>query len=202
MKRMLFILAVVLVLVSWCQPAQATGIAIGVISYDPYFNVGTGMNLAAFNISNLTGAYSLPPDFNVVSLLNITNASLTLAGPSSPGAPISVGTVAPGFLLDSFGNPLGILQFDPASLFTSAILTGTLDTSTLVLADGSTVTVNTAISVTMLPSTGSSLVAGTDFAIIYAYTTTVAEPGVWILLTVGLLALLFAKGLTLGRGLL
>src|SRR5262249_20346386 len=59
------------------------------------------------------------------------------------------------------------LLFPDTQLFTSAVLTGTIEGFTTQLADGSVFTAALSpFTVTLLPLNGSSLVAGTDFAAI------------------------------------
>jgi hypothetical protein len=207
MKRYL-LLAAVLFFALWTKPVMADTLEpIGFISYDQYYNLSTNTVVGAFDIYNFTGDPSLggsalPPDFNVLTFLNINDATLTLDGPDAPSSPISIGTIAPGYLSDAFGNPLASLQFDLGSVFTSATLTGTLSDTTLTVQnpDGSTSTVQVQgnISVTITPSSGSSLVAGTDFAVIDAIVA--PEPSTIALILIGLLAIVALKsGLVGGR---
>jgi hypothetical protein len=189
MKRYLLI-AGVLLFALWTKPAAADTVEpIGVIAYDLDSTI-TGTPIGAFDIINLTGPDSGAP-FNVVTSLTITDATLTLTGPSAPSSPISVPDIGPGYLSDAFGFPLASLAFDPSSVFTSALLQGDLSTTTLMLADGTTVTVGGTISALITPSSGSSLVADTDFAEIDAVVS--PEPGTFALILVGLLAIVGLK---------
>lgn len=200
MRRLLWIAGMAMLLVLCVQPALANGIPVGVLSYDQYFNVATGTTVGAFDINNLVGdpalgGSALPPAFNVFSFLNINNATLTLNGPSAPSSPISLGTIGPGFLSDASGNPLAILQFALSSSFTSVLLQGNLSTTTLTLSNGTTISVLPNISILLTPSSGSNLVAGSDFMVINANTavTAVPEPATFGLILAGMCALVFAK---------
>lgn len=181
--------------------SRADQIAIGLVSYDVFQPGQNTISINNFTGNPATGGNALPPDFNVFTSLNITNASLTLFGPSAPSNPISLGTIGSGPLLDGLGNPLTSLLFDSASNFTSAILTGTLDFTNVTLADGSTLQLNSNISFTLSPASGNFLVAGTDFGIIYADTAPVAtpEPSIALLILFGLLAFLASKRISLAK---
>jgi hypothetical protein len=59
------------------------------------------------------------------------------------------------------------LQFPSTMSFTGAIFTATLSQTTFVLVDGSTfVAASPAISLSLLPLSGSTLVAGRDFGVV------------------------------------
>ncbi len=105
-----------------------------------------------------------------------------------------LGNIGPGELLDSDGNP--VVQFSSSSQFTSATLTATLSQTTFALSDGSTFNASPSISVELTASVGGLLVAGVDFAPIYAEARSRAatpEPGTLILLPLGLLAVAALK---------
>lgn len=166
---------------------RADDVPIGYISYDMY-----QPGLDSFSIYNFTGDAALSPDFNVVTPLNILNATLVLTGSSANASPISLGTIGPGPLLDDMGNPLLSLQFDSLSTFTSATLMGTLDTTNVLMANNTTLQLNPNIFFNLYPSSGSSLQAGVDFGIIYAGVPVVGvpEPGVLLLILSGFAAFL------------
>ncbi|MGH9354068.1 MAG: hypothetical protein ACRD2G_18215, partial [Terriglobia bacterium] len=89
----------------------------------------------------------------------------------------NLGDIAPGELLDTNGNP--IVQFPTTENFTSAEFTATLNPTTLTLSDGTSFTADGSITADLTPSSGSTLVAGTDFALINAepvQVTPVPEP--------------------------
>jgi hypothetical protein len=183
----LFCFLMIIALFPFVGTIRADDVPIGYISYDMY-----QPGLDSFSIYNFTGDAALPPDFNVVTPLNILNATLVLTGPSASASPISLGTIGPGPLLDDMGNPLLSLQFDSLSTFTSATLMGTLDTTNVLMADNTTSQLNPNIFFTLYPSSGNSLQAGVDFGIIYAGVPVVGvpEPSVFLLILSGFAAFL------------
>lgn len=179
----------------WAGSARADDIPIGYMSYDLY-----EPGVSSFSINNLTGDSALPPDFNVATSLNILDATLVLMGPSAPDAPIHLGTIGPGEFLDDMGNPLSVLQFDSSSGFASATLTGTLDNSSVVMEDGSTVQLDPNIVFNLYPSSGGTLQAGVDLAVIYADVATVGVPEPSVLsLILGGIAAIYLFGMVLRR---
>lgn len=75
---------------------------------------------------------------------------------------IPLGDLAPGAL-----DPTDRVQFPDTSLFTGAIFTATLSQTSFLLSDGSTFLVGVSeITAEILPSSGPSLVAGTDFGVV------------------------------------
>jgi hypothetical protein len=142
--------------------AKATLAPVGVFSYDTFIPAGGGSpGITAFNVSNLTGVWALPPDFPVVGSLTFQSASLTLTWIDLSQQVFMLGNIGPGFLLDSGGNP--VVQVPADQLFNSAEFTATLTASTFSTYDGSVFSANsTAVDVTLLPSSGSTLVADID----------------------------------------
>jgi hypothetical protein len=171
-------------------------INIGIISFDlliPSSGGSPGVNV--FNITNftgdpLTGGFALDPDFPIFTPLGLLGATLTLnSGGLLPI--ISLGTIDPG----QFTSPASI-QFSDSTLFTSAVFAATLSQPNFVLADGTAFLADTSsVVATMVPS-GSSLAAGSDFAIISVTGSSVTGPdngipepasGVLMLSAIGLL---------------
>jgi hypothetical protein len=144
-------------------------VIIGYVSFDnliPGSPVSPGVN--GFTIGHLTGDPSsggndLPPDFPVFTSITFLNSSLQWFSGSSSQS-VSLGDLGPGFF-----NPVA-LQFPDSATFTSALFTATLDTTAFELdplVGGGTFTASSdQISVLLQPSSGQSLVAGTDFALI------------------------------------
>jgi hypothetical protein len=154
---------------------------IGLISFDVFIpgDINTpGVNV--FNIFNFTGdpllgGFALPPDFPVMDSLTLLSGSLTLMSAGSPLV-IPLGALVPGAL-----SPTDPVQFPDTSLFTGAIFTATLSQTSFLLSDGSTFLAGSStITAELLPSSGSSLVAGTDFAVMTV--SDVPEPSTSLLL--------------------
>jgi hypothetical protein len=174
------------------MPAAKSEIVVGVLSFDVVIPAGNGSpGISAFDIFNFTGPIYGPlasPPYATGSL-TLDDVVLTafLAGGSTQT--FDLGNIAPGELLDANGNP--VVQVPGSWQFTSATLTATLSQTTFMLSDGSTFTAAPSIALDLTPSSGGLLVAGLDFAAIYAEpaTGTVPEPGTLVLLPLGLLAL-------------
>jgi hypothetical protein len=184
------------------ESVRADEIPIGYIAYSSFqFDANGNLITTTLSVNNFTGdptlgGFALPPDFPVVTFLNIDDATLTLEGPSAPSSPISLGTLAPGPLLDPLGDPLTSLTFAAGSTFTSALLEGTLSTTTVTLADGTVVNLSPTISTVLLPSLGGSLTPDLDVALIEANTAPVVptpEPPAIYLMALGMLCLVVAK---------
>jgi len=183
-------------LLSSSAVALCDTVNIGIISFDmliPASGGSPGVNV--FNITNFTGdplagGFALPPDFSIFTSLGLLGATLTLDS-GSPLPIISLGAIDPG----QFTSPAS-LQFSDSTAFTSAIFAATLSQTNFLLADGTTFLADaSSILATMVPS-GSSLAAGSDFAIISVTGTSVTGPdngipepasGVLMLSAIGLL---------------
>jgi hypothetical protein len=157
---------------------------IGVISFDVLIPGGPGSpGVDVFDISNLTGdpasgGFALPPDFPVLSSLTLFGSTLTLMDGGAPLV-VALGDIGPGEL-----SPPSSDQFPDTTLFSSAVFSATLGPSSLLLADGSTFVADSLVTVTLEPSEGGSLLAGTDFGVIDAdrSVSTVPEPSSLLLL--------------------
>ena len=186
-----FFLSIVLLLsptAAFCDTVN-----IGLISFDVFIpgDINTP-GVDVFNIYNFTGdpssgGFALPPDFPAMESLTFLSSSLTLMSGGSPLA-IPLGDLGPGAL-----SPTDPVQFPDTSLFTGAIFTATLSQTGFLLSDGSTFHVGSpTITAELLPSSGPSLVAGTDFAVItVSNVSNVPEPRTALLLGT-VLALLIA----------
>ena len=175
-------------------PGIAQAVPIGYLSFDAFLPGPDGVN--AVSINNLTGdpatgGYALPPDFPVMDALTFTASSLTLSLSDGSIRVVSLGDLGPGPWLDLFGNPPAELQFADSLNFLSATFTATLSQTSFLLADGSLLTAaSPTVSTILLPSTGSFLVAGADFAVMeVAEPASVPEPATWLLMAVGLVGL-------------
>ena len=142
--------------------ARASTIFVGTLSYDTFIPPGNGTpGVDAFDIANLTGGFSLPPDFPVTDSLTFEAAVLTLTLSDASQQVFDLGDIGPGFLLDMSGNP--VVQVSSDESFTSAELTATLSPTTFMLFDGTTFTADSAaLDVLLLPSVGSTLTVDVD----------------------------------------
>lgn len=166
---------------------------VGLISFDVLIAGDTntpGVNV--FDTFNFTGdpalgGFALPPDFPVLDSVIFLNSSLTLLNSGSPLV-IPLGDLGPGAL-----SPTDPVQFPATSLFTEAIFSATLSQMSFLLSDGSTFAAGSpTIAADLIPSSGPSLVAGTDFSIItVSNVSAVPEPGSGLLLG-AVLAILIA----------
>jgi hypothetical protein len=174
--------------------AHAGSIPIGYVSFDV-----TGPGLAQFDINNETGVNSSPfPDetFPVTTSVSLSNLSLDIQYSSGPD--LVFGPSSGYFTLSADG-----ISWTGTALSTSvdqssdgllgsvdAILTGTFDTTSLNLNDGSSVSVLSSFSATINDPSGLS---DGDLAVIYATTgssgpPTTPEPETFVMVGTGLLA--------------
>jgi len=172
-------------MLAFCGISQASTIDIGLISFDVLIPGTPGVN--AFNISNFTGdpgtgGFALPPDFPVFTSLSFLFSTLTLVDTTGAHV-IPLGDIGSGPLI-----PPSSVHFPDTALFSKATFSATLDQTSLTLFDGSTfAAASSAIEAVILPSSGNSFVAGTDFAVI---TVSSSEPRTFTLVSAGLGALL------------
>lgn len=182
----LFVCCVLATLLGASTSLSGSAVAIGTLSLDQFIpGSGTIPGVNAINIWNLTGdqglgGFSLPPDFPVSTFLSFNSAQLGLQG-STGTAVLSLGSIPPGPLFDSGGDP--VLQFPDTDLFQSISFTAVLSQTSLLLADGTHVTVFPDISLVLSHSDGSNLVPGTDQGVIVANTT--PEPQTLLTLSAG-----------------
>jgi hypothetical protein len=150
---------------------------VGVLSYDTFIPAANGSpGIDAFDISNFTGAFSLPNDFPVTDSVTFTSASLTLTQSNRSVTVIPLGNIGPGFLLDQNGNP--IVQVPGNESFSSVEFTATLSRLSFLLANGATFTANSSsIDIVLTPSIGTTLSADIDSSLIQVSgTATVITP--------------------------
>lgn len=149
-------------------------INLGVVSFDT-LNPGA---TDAFTLYNFTGSNSLPTDFPVVPDLTFLGATLTVFDTtSSTATPNSLGDQTPG------SSQLAVLASDS---YSEADFAATLSQTIFGLSDGTTFQADSdLVSVALLPSSGPSLQADVDYAIISVngslVTPPVPEPPVWLL---------------------
>ncbi|HXM45187.1 MAG TPA: hypothetical protein VN924_28370 [Bryobacteraceae bacterium] len=189
MKRPVVLALVLLGIVS--TPAVASEITIGLLSFDVVIPAGNSPGINAFDIYNFTGSTYGPfagvPYVTDSVTLDDTLLTVDFQDGSSQLA-FGPDDIGPGEL------PGGI-QFPSSTQFVSATLTATLSQTVFTLSDGSTFTAAPTISVDLTPSSGGLLVAGVDFAAIYAESAAIGtpEPCSGILLALGLVGLAGCK---------
>lgn len=158
------VLKTIVLILPFCllRPALADTFLVGTLSYDTFIPAGpVSAGTDAFNVSNLTGIFSAPPDFPVTDSLTFQSASLTLTLGDMSQQVIDLGDLGPGFLLDPSGNP--VVQVPGDQAFLSAEFKATLSPGSFGLFDGTSFTADsTSIDAVLGPSSGSTLVADTD----------------------------------------
>jgi hypothetical protein len=161
-------------------------INLGVVSFDT-LNPGA---TDAFTLYNFTGSNSLPTDFPVVPDLTFLGATLTVFdATASTTTPNSVGDQTPG------SSQLAVLASDS---YSEADFAATLSQTIFGLSDGTTFQADSdLVSVSLLPSSGSSLQADVDYAIISVngslVTPPVPEPPIWLLLMTAITCVVVRK---------
>src|ERR1051326_8506234 len=99
----------------------ATTINLGVLSFDTLIAGGSTAGANVFNISNLTGAANIPPDFPVADALTFLGASLKVVRSGGTSSTIPLGNIGLGGL-----SPTIPVEFPDSSLFSSAVFSSTL----------------------------------------------------------------------------
>jgi len=172
-------LPLVLLLTS-LAPCSAEIINIGTITFDTVIPGGVTPGTNGFTIANLTGPFALPPDFPVMTAV-LLDATVTIFFENGGMSIFTLGTLAP-----DFHTPTE-LQFPDTEGFLSATLTADLSPLQLALSDGRLLNIlDPHIQVQLIPSIGSTLTAGVDFAVISVdadAAQAVPEPG-----TLGMMA--------------
>jgi hypothetical protein len=176
--------------------ARASIVNLGTLSYDTFIPPGPGSpGVDAFDLANLTGAFSLPPDFPVIDALTFQSAQLTLTLSDLSQLVFTLGDIGPGFLLDQGGNP--VVQVPGGQSFNSAEFTATLSALHFALSDGTSFTAgSTSIDVLLLPSIGQTLTVDVDQTTIGVAGTvqTIPEPASRDLLLLALVWLVWPAG--------
>jgi hypothetical protein len=161
---------------------RADSLNLGVVSFDNLIPGDLGPGVNAFDISNFTGSFGLPPDFPSLTDVTFKNSTLKLFGGTTQI--LALGDIGPGFLAPA-------ASFPDTDDFSSAEFTADLDVTTFLLAGGGTFTANSAaIDIFLNPSSGLNLLAG-DFALITVSNepTAIPEPASWPLLGLATISL-------------
>ncbi len=160
-----------------CAAARADVANLGIFSFDQ-LNPGA---VNSFTIINFTFDFFLPPDFPVADAITFQNARVTLTDSNGTVlAPILLGDLGAGVTTPSS------LDFLSTDSFDSAEFTASLNPLSFVLSDGTTFVADTnLIDTILLPAFGSTLVAGSDLAVISVNgsiqtTAPVPEPSTWL----------------------
>jgi hypothetical protein len=148
---------------------RADSLQLGTFSFDPLI---PGF-IDVFTVNNSTGSSSIP-GFPVVNDVTFAGANLSLPGNLN----LPFGDVGPG------GSLFPVLDFES---FSSATLQAVLSTTLFTLSDGTHFQASSdLVTSTILPSNGTNLTPGTDFASITVpgsfVTSQVPEPPTWSLL--------------------
>jgi hypothetical protein len=174
------------VLLALCcaQQGFADSIAVGDLEFNSF---SPGLN--SFTINNFTGSNNLG-FFPVADNVTFDNVVLTATEADATVLTFDLGSIGPGTNTDA--------QVADSLLFTQVVFSGTLDPSTFNLTNGfsSTFAADPALSFTLLPSSGSYLVANVDLGTINA--APVPEPSTLSLLALilGILSLRAGRDIT------
>jgi hypothetical protein len=153
--------------------ARASTAAVGDLEFNSY---SASMNV--FAVNNFTGSNNLG-FFPVADNVSFDNIVLNATESDSTVLTFNLGDLPPGNVVSS--------PFSSSINFTQVIFTATLNPSTFMLTDTSTFVASPSLSFTLLPSSGTFLVADADFGIINAESLSpTPEPSTFILFAFGL----------------
>jgi hypothetical protein len=183
-----YILALALVGAACAPLAQATTENVGYVSFD----LTTAPSTYEFDIIGQSGVNnSGSTAFPVVTTVDLTGLSLVLSFASGPNEVFGSTYFTPAGDGESFnGTAANFGSNEP----TKAVLTGTFSTTSFLLFNGTTVTVNPTFTATISP--GGALIDG-DYALISATTKSstgpsiTPEPGTWLMVGSGMGLVLF-----------
>jgi hypothetical protein len=149
-------------------PASAMSILVGQVVFDTFVPGPDGKN--SFLISNFTGGFVVPPDFDVASPLAFDSPLLEWA----PGSSFAFGNVSIG---PGNHDPEPQIQFQDTDVFVSARFTALLSQTIFTLTDGRLFqAISTSIEGNLV-NPGGALAPG-DFAILSVEANEIAEPPV------------------------
>jgi hypothetical protein len=156
-------------------PLCAGTINVGVLSFDELIPSGSTPGVNTFTVLDLTqdpgtGGFALPPDFPVFTAVSFLDASLSVTHGSTTDV-IALGDIGPGVF-----SPAS-LNYSSAVPISSATFSATLSPASWLLFDSSSFTPSSlTVTADLLPSSGDSLAAGIDSALITASDTSSAVP--------------------------
>lgn len=179
-RHIAFVITFLITLLAVATAIQADTIEVGAISFDTLIPGSIDApGVDDFSIFNLTGDFSVPPDFPVTDPLVFENSALVITEVGGLQQTFNLGDLGPGaYSPDS-------VQFSSAIGFTSAIFTATLNSTTFGLWDSSIFGASSSeLQVVLSPSSGDTLSADVDSAFITV--TNTPEPKTVSLVWIGL----------------
>ena len=205
-KSLLGLLPVLLIGAAFAGHAHAGQLGVGFLSIDIPDDAGDP-NSYEFDVTNFTGLDDSggsdpstdPFPISTQLLTNVSNLLVIAAD----GTTMLANLGSAYFSLDADGQSLtgGALGLNAANPPGSATITGTFSTTTITLEDGSVVTIDPTFTAVLTDGGGAALM-DQDFVEIFATTTgttppSAPEPGTWVMLGSGLIALAFSRRLKL-----
>ena len=184
------LLVILVILLTAGGVASASSITVGLLSFDnliPDAPGAPGVNV--FTVYNFTGSNSFPPDAPVTDSLSFLNTTLT---PDGSGG-IGFGEVDPGAV------QAATLEFPTSTTFGSVAFQADLSSSIFMAGGVEYDAASGMVTASLLPSSGPSLVAGTDFVVLTVDASPVnlsavpEPPSGWLVLLGGI-TLLYGQG--------
>jgi hypothetical protein len=160
-------------------------VSIGVLSFNTLIPSAPGLpGVDDFEIDNLTASFALPPDFPVSNSLILDNTTFSITFGDGTQQSFNLGNLSPGSYTPT------PLQFSASSTISSAILSATLNQTSIQLNNGTSYQIPAASIMVSLTDQSGSLVPDTDFALINISgptVSTVPEPATSFLFAIAAL---------------